>query len=60
MPGSLGDDREKPQWNSRSTSTGHKVIPLPSEQAVEKIPMISRLFSRLGLTPGLDQVGRGC
>jgi len=41
---------EKPEWNSRAQSTGHKAIPLPSEQAIEKIPMIARLFSQLGLS----------
>jgi hypothetical protein len=42
---------ERPEWNSRAKSVGHKAIPLPSEKAVENIPMIARLFSQLGLNP---------
>lgn len=41
---------EIPQWNSRAQSIGHKSIPLPSEEAIENIPMIARLFSQLGLS----------
>lgn len=41
---------ERPEWNSRATSTGHKAIPLPSERAVENSPMISQLLSQLGLS----------
>lgn len=39
----------KPEWNSRKNSVGHKSIPLPSEQAVVRIPMISQLIRQLGL-----------
>lgn len=42
---------ERPEWNSRAKSVGHKAIPLPSEKSVENIPMIARLFSQLGLNP---------
>lgn len=42
---------ERPEWNSRAKSVGHKAIPLPSEKFVENIPMIARLFSQLGLSP---------
>lgn len=38
-----------PQWNSRKDSVGHKAIPLPSEQMVAQIPMISRLVQQFGL-----------
>src|SRR6266702_4485589 len=41
---------ERPEWNSREESVGHKAIPLPSEKFVENIPMIARLFSQLGLS----------
>jgi len=41
---------EKPEWNSRLTSEGHKAIPLPSERAVQNAPMISQLLSQLGLS----------
>jgi hypothetical protein len=40
---------EKPEWNSRANSLGHKAIPLPSEKFVGQIPMISRLVSQFGL-----------
>lgn len=40
---------EKPEWNSRKTSGGHKAIPLPSEQVVTKLPMIRHLIKQLGL-----------
>lgn len=38
-----------PEWNSRHTSTGHRAIPLPSAEAVERLPMVSRLINQLGL-----------
>ncbi len=41
---------EKPEWNSRGASEGHKAIPLPSEKAIQNAPMISQLFSQLGLS----------
>ena len=41
---------EKPAWNSRGASEGHKAIPLPSEKAIQNAPMISQLFSQLGLS----------
>jgi hypothetical protein len=44
---------ERLEWNSRAASVGHKAIPLPSEKAVENIPMIARLFSQLGVNPGV-------
>ena len=34
---------EKPEWNSRRKSEGHKTIPLPSEQVFQAIPMVSQL-----------------
>jgi len=40
---------ERPEWNARKTSEGHKAIPLPSEQAVASIPMIAQLISQFGL-----------
>jgi hypothetical protein len=41
---------EKPEWNSRKNSTGHKAIPLPSEEVVHQIPMIRNLISQLGIS----------
>ncbi len=40
---------DKPEWNSRRDSVGHKAIPLPSEKVVEQIPMISQLVKQFGL-----------
>ena len=36
-------------WNSRHLSRGHRAIPLPSPEIVEKAPMISQLIKELGL-----------
>ena len=40
---------DQPEWNTRKQSTGHQVIPLPSEQIVASIPMISQLINQLGI-----------
>jgi signal transduction histidine kinase/DNA-binding response OmpR family regulator len=45
----LGTVGDQPEWNSRKQSTGHHVIPLPSEQSVSSIPMISQLINQLGI-----------
>ena len=44
---------ELPEWNSRHQSVGHKAIPLASEDAINRIPMISQLIRQLGLNPGM-------
>lgn len=36
-------------WNSRHLSRGHRAIPLPSQEIVEKAPMISQLIKELGI-----------
>ena len=36
-------------WNSRHSSRGHRAIPLPSPEIVEKAPMISQLIKEFGL-----------
>jgi hypothetical protein len=36
-------------WNSRHLSRGHRAIPLPSPEIVEKAPMISQLIKEFGL-----------
>lgn len=36
-------------WNSRRLSRGHRAIPLPSPEIVEKAPMISQLIKELGV-----------
>lgn len=39
-------------WNSRFLSRGHRAIPLPSPEIVEKAPMISQLIKEFGLDLG--------
>jgi hypothetical protein len=46
LEASAGD---KPEWNSVVSSRGHQAIPLPSEELVRQMPMISQLISDLGL-----------
>ncbi|MHC4065145.1 MAG: hypothetical protein ACYSUQ_06630 [Planctomycetota bacterium] len=45
----LASAGDKPEWNDRASSQGHKAIPLPSPQAVEKIPMVAQLVKQFGL-----------
>lgn len=40
---------DAPEWNSISSSEGHKVIPLPSVKFVRKFPMVSNLVKQFGL-----------
>ncbi|HST08060.1 MAG TPA: hypothetical protein VLJ83_07795 [Gemmatimonadaceae bacterium] len=40
---------ESAAWNSRHLSRGHRAIPLPSPEIVEKAPMIAQLIKELGL-----------
>lgn len=48
----LATKGQRPEWNSRTTSVGHRTIPLPSTQVVETIPMVSQLLAQLGLDVG--------
>jgi len=45
----LASAGEEPAWNSRHQSGGHRAIPLLSEEAVLRAPMIARLIQTLGL-----------
>lgn len=45
----LGTVGELPEWNAPDRSVGHRVIPLPSRQIVERFPMISQLMRQLGV-----------
>jgi len=49
----LGTAGDEPAWNDRARSTGHRAIPLPSEQFVERLPMVTRLITQLGLDLGV-------
>lgn len=43
---------ESPGWNSRQLSTGHKALPLASEESVARSPMIAQLIRQLGIEVG--------
>ena len=43
---------EHADWNSRSTSSGHRAIPLASSDFVGGIPMIAQLVSQFGIEMG--------
>ncbi len=45
----LGTMGHKPEWCDRSLSVGHKAIPLDSEEAVARIPMIRHLVKQFGV-----------
>lgn len=47
----------EPAWRDRVRSRHHRVIPLPSRQAVERAPMVSSLLTDLGVD--LDAVLEG-
>jgi hypothetical protein len=40
---------DHPDWNSRTTSRGHRAIPLSSVEMVEKAPMIAQLITQMGI-----------
>jgi hypothetical protein len=43
---------DRPEWNSRHASAGHKAIPLPGEEALRRLPMIFQLLLQFGLDAG--------
>lgn len=43
---------DRPEWNDRHRSAGHRAIPLPSEEAVERLPMVAQLIRQLGVPVG--------
>ncbi|HEV2593165.1 MAG TPA: hypothetical protein VGU02_14875 [Gaiellaceae bacterium] len=40
----------EPAWNDRRQSEGHKAIPLPSSEFVQRLPMVAGLIEQLGLS----------
>ncbi len=48
----LASAGDQPEWNSRTTSAGHRAIPLASERLVEGLPMISHLIRQFGMDLG--------
>lgn len=49
----LASAGEESTWNDRRQSLAHRAIPLPSIEAVHRLPMIARLIDQLGLDAGL-------
>lgn len=49
----LGTAGDEPDWNDAARSLGHRAIPLPSEQFVERLPMVAQLVRQLGLDIGV-------
>ena len=45
----LGSAGDEPEWNDRTTSRGHRAIPLPSPRIVERAPMVAQLIRQFGL-----------
>ena len=43
---------DRPEWNDRAASEGHRAIPLPSPEVVEQAPMISRMMQQMGVDLG--------
>lgn len=39
----------EPEWNDRRTSAGHKAIPLPSVEFIERLPMVAALIDQIGI-----------
>jgi hypothetical protein len=40
---------DEPAWNDRTTSRGHRAIPLPTAAMVEQAPMVAQLVRQFGL-----------
>jgi hypothetical protein len=45
----LGSRGDRPEWNQRTSSRGHRAIPLAGPDFVAAIPMIARLLKELGV-----------
>lgn len=43
---------DRAEWNDTKQSVQHRAIPLPSEEAVERLPMIAQLIRQLGFEVG--------
>ena len=48
----LATTGDEPDWNDRTASRGHAVIPLESVGVVERAPMIAQLIQQMGLDIG--------
>lgn len=47
----LASAGEQPEWNDVSRSRGHRTIPLPSVEIVNRLPMVAQLIKQFGLDP---------
>ena len=47
----------EPAWNERSSSSGHKAIPLPDPEFIARLPMVCEVFRQFGVELS-DVVGR--
>ena len=41
---------DEPSWSDPRRSSGHLAIPIPSEEALSRMPMVSKLCEQLGIT----------
>jgi hypothetical protein len=48
----LGSAGDLPAWNDPAASAGHRAIPLPTREFVERLPMIDQLIRQLGVDVG--------
>lgn len=48
----LASAGDEPEWNDPAMSRGHRAIPLPSQEGVQRLPMVAQLFRELGLDIG--------
>ncbi len=45
----LATTGQKKEWHDRKLSKGHQAIPLPSEEVINRIPMMRNLIKQMGL-----------
>jgi hypothetical protein len=43
---------DRPEWNHRERSRGHRAIPLPSAERLQRAPMMVQLIAQFGLDAG--------
>ncbi len=48
----LGTEGDLEQWNDRTQSSAHRVIPLRGVEAIDELPMLAHLLQQLGLNVG--------
>jgi hypothetical protein len=48
----LGSAGDLPEWNDPAQSAGHRAIPLPTMEFVQRLPMVEQLIRQLGVDVG--------